>query len=152
VQVENALFAHDAVREVAVVPVPCEVHGEQVACVLLPLSLALLFGAARADSSLSCSAVVVLHPSTHPSRSSSARQPPPTESALRSIAASSLPRHAVPALIILVEVGAEEEGLPKNGTGKVVKGEVKQAAGAEWAKRGLGKKPARKEEQQRAKL
>lgn len=58
----------------------------------------------------------------------------------------------MPALIILVEVGAEEEGLPKNGTGKVVKGEVKQAAGVEWAKRGLGKKPARKEEQQRAKL
>ncbi|GAA5929081.1 hypothetical protein JCM3775_006730 [Rhodotorula graminis] len=128
VQVENALFAHDAVREVAVVPVPCEVHGEQVA------------------------AVVVLHPSTHPSRSSSARQPPPTEAALRSIAASSLPRHAVPALVILVEVGAEEEGLPKNGTGKVVKGEVKQVAAAEWEKRGLGKKPARKEEQARAKL
>ncbi|GAA5907296.1 hypothetical protein JCM8208_007146 [Rhodotorula glutinis] len=119
VQVENALFAHDAVREVAVVPVPCEVHGEQVA------------------------AVVVLHPSTHPSRSSSARQPPPTESALRSIAASSLPRHAVPALVLLFDEKVQGEGLPKNATSKVVKGDVKKLAAAEWERRGLGKKPTR---------
>ena len=44
------------------------------------------------------------------------------------------------------------EGLPKNATGKVVKGDVKKLAAGEWEKRGLGKKPVRKEEQQRAKL
>ena len=42
--------------------------------------------------------------------------------------------------------------MPKNATGKVVKGDVKKLAAAEWEKRGLGKKPVRKEEQQRAKL
>ncbi|GAA6049485.1 hypothetical protein JCM3770_007362 [Rhodotorula araucariae] len=125
VQVENALFAHDAVKEVAVVPVPCEVHGEQVA------------------------AVVVLHPPSHASRAAGARQPAPTEDNLRALAATLLPRHAVPALVVFH--ADEDEGLPKNATGKVVKGELKKVAAADWKRRGLGGKPSR-EEKERAKL
>ncbi|BGP37471.1 hypothetical protein JCM10450v2_001377 [Rhodotorula kratochvilovae] len=121
-QVENALFAHDAVKEVAVVPVPCEVHGEQVA------------------------AIVVLHPPSHASRAPNARQPPPTEANLRALAASLLPRHAVPALIVFHPEEDSEEGLPKNATGKVVKAELKKVAAEEWARRGLGKKTKREEE------
>jgi len=71
---------------------------------------------------------------------------------LRSIAAASLPRHAIPALVLLFDEKVQGEGLPKNATGKVVKGDVKKLAAGEWEKRGLGKKPVRKEELARAKL
>ncbi|BGP18940.1 hypothetical protein JCM10213_001961 [Rhodosporidiobolus nylandii] len=114
VQVENALFGHDAVREVAVVPVPCEMHGEQVA------------------------AVISLHPPLHPSRSP--HSPPCDEPALRALAAKQLPRHCVPAMIIFPQEYEGLEGLPKNATGKVLKGEVKKVAKREWEKRGLGKR------------
>ncbi|GAA6006302.1 hypothetical protein JCM10207_000595 [Rhodosporidiobolus poonsookiae] len=115
VQVEDALFkAHDAVKEVAVVPVPCEQHGEQVA------------------------AVVVLHPPSHPSRSPSS--PACTESSLRSLLGPLLPRHCVPALIVFPAEFDTDAGLPKNATGKVLKKEVKGVAEREWERRGLGKK------------
>ncbi|GAA6034938.1 hypothetical protein JCM8097_009375 [Rhodosporidiobolus ruineniae] len=117
VAVENALLLHPAVKEVAVVPVPCEVHGEQVA------------------------AVVVLHPPSHPSRSSS---PSSTvdDSSLRALAAEHLPRHTLPALVLFPAQYNKEggEGLPKNATGKVLKNEVKKLAREEWEKRGLGKR------------
>lgn len=128
-QVENALFAHDAVREVAVVAVPCDVHGEQVA------------------------AVVVLHPPSHTSRRSAAA--PPSEEVLREVARGLLPRHAVPALVVCLsdDEAASGDGLPKNATGKVVKAEVKLLALREWEKRGLGKKgPRGQMEAVRAKL
>lgn len=130
-QVENALFAHDAVREVAVVAVPCDVHGEQVA------------------------AVVVLHPPSHPSRRPGSPAPPPSEDVLREVARGLLPRHAVPALVVCLsdDEAASGDGLPKNATGKVVKAEVKLLALREWEKRGLGKKgPRGQMEAVRAKL
>ncbi|BGP22396.1 hypothetical protein JCM10295v2_001275 [Rhodotorula toruloides] len=114
VVVEDALFQHDAVKEVAVVAVPCEKHGEQVA------------------------AVIVLHPPSHPSRTSSSL-PPPTESSLQSLVASRLPKHCIPAMILFPAEYDTQEGLPKNATGKVLKNEVKKVAGREWVRRGLGK-------------
>ncbi|GAA5863277.1 hypothetical protein JCM1840_007466 [Sporobolomyces johnsonii] len=104
VSVENAIFQHDVVKEVAVVPVPCEVRGEEVA------------------------AVVVLHPS------SSRRAEPPTEQSLQALVASHLPKHCVPALVLFVE-----DELPRNATGKVLKGEVKKVAVSEWERRRANK-------------
>ncbi|GAA5928967.1 hypothetical protein JCM1841_006433 [Sporobolomyces salmonicolor] len=106
VSVENAIFQHDAVKEVAVVPVPCEVRGEEIA------------------------AVIVLH---HHS-SSSRRAEPPTEHSVQALVASQLPKHCVPALVVF----AEGE-LPRNATGKVLKGEVKKVAVSEWERRRANK-------------
>ncbi|CEQ39336.1 SPOSA6832_00846, partial [Sporobolomyces salmonicolor] len=108
VSVENAIFQHDAVKEVAVVPVPCEVRGEEIA------------------------AVIVLHP--HSSSSSSRRAEPPTEHSVQALVASQLPKHCVPALVVF----AEGE-LPRNATGKVLKGEVKKVAVSEWERRRANK-------------
>ncbi|BGP29607.1 hypothetical protein JCM10296v2_001346 [Rhodotorula toruloides] len=115
VVVEDALFQHDAVKEVAVVAVPCEKHGEQVA------------------------AVVVLHPPSHPSRTSTAL-PSPTESNLQNLVSTRLPKHCIPAMILFPAQWDTQEGLPKNATGKVLKNEVKAAARREWERRGLGGK------------
>ncbi|BGP05563.1 hypothetical protein JCM10049v2_001369 [Rhodotorula toruloides] len=117
VVVEDALFQHDAVKEVAVVAVPCEKHGEQVA------------------------AVVVLHPPSHPSRASTTL-PPPTEPDLQSLVASRLPKHCIPAMILFPSEWDTQEGLPKNATGKVLKNDVKSVARREWERRGLGGKDA----------
>ncbi|GAA5987527.1 hypothetical protein JCM11641_007175 [Rhodosporidiobolus odoratus] len=111
VSVENAVFRHEAVKEVAVVSVPCEVHGEQVA------------------------AVVVLHPPSHPSRSF----PTPSPSTLQSLVSHHLPRHCIPALIFFPE-DYQETGLPRNATGKVLKGEVRKVAEVEWVRRGMGRR------------
>ncbi|GAA5949329.1 hypothetical protein JCM21900_005606 [Sporobolomyces salmonicolor] len=105
VSVENAIFQHDAVKEVAVVPVPCEVRGEEIA------------------------AVIVLHPHSS-SSSSSRRAAPPTEHSVQALVAAQLPKHCVPALVVF----AEGE-LPRNATGKVLKGEVKKVAVSEWERR-----------------
>ncbi|GAA5836817.1 hypothetical protein JCM11251_005796 [Rhodosporidiobolus azoricus] len=111
VAVEYAISQHPAVKEVAVVPVPCEVHGEQVA------------------------AAVILHPPSHPSSSS-----PCTSSTLISLVSRSLPRHCIPALITFPpEYASAEDGLPKNPTGKVLKAEVKKVVGKEWERLGLGR-------------
>ncbi|GAA5898914.1 hypothetical protein JCM6882_004029 [Rhodosporidiobolus microsporus] len=113
VAVEYAISQHPAVKEVAVVPVPCDVHGEQVA------------------------AAVVLHPSSHPSRA----QGECTSSTLTALVASSLPKHCVPALVVFpAECNRADGELPKNPTGKVLKAEVKKVVGAEWEKSGLGRK------------
>ncbi|GJN88100.1 hypothetical protein Rhopal_001056-T1 [Rhodotorula paludigena] len=116
VLVEDALLQHPAVRECAVVPVPCPQHGEQVA------------------------ALVVLHPPSHPSRH---RTSDVSEAALAAHCATLLPRHAVPALVLFPsrESGAlegEEEGggLIKNATGKVLKKDLKAVAREEWERRG----------------
>ncbi|GAA6059165.1 hypothetical protein JCM10212_005510 [Sporobolomyces blumeae] len=71
VSVENAIFQHDAVKEVAVVPVPCEVRGEEVA------------------------AVCVLHEATRAPGTE-----PPTEQSLQALVASLLPKHCVPSMIL----------------------------------------------------
>lgn len=100
VMVEDALSHHAAVREAAVVPVPCEVHGEQVAAVVL----------------------------TRPEHAA------PSMKELQTHVASILPKHCVPALILF-----EKDDMPRNGTGKVLKNELKTSVLREWERRGLGR-------------
>lgn len=98
--VEDALSHHAAVKEAAVVPVPCEVHGEQVAAVVL----------------------------TRPDH------PVPSSKELQAHVASILPKHCVPALILF-----EQNDMPRNGTGKVLKNELRASTQREWERRGLGR-------------
>lgn len=121
VSVENAIFQHDGVKEVAVVPVPCPIRGEEVACV--PLSPVFLDSTAELIMPL-LSAVVVLHPSSRVSTS------PATEESLKALVTSLLPKHCVPAMILFTETE-----LPRNATGKVLKADVKKYAAVEWSKR-----------------
>ncbi|GAA5863970.1 hypothetical protein JCM8547_005298 [Rhodosporidiobolus lusitaniae] len=121
VLVENAILQHPTVKEVAVVPVKSEEHGEEVA------------------------AVVLLHPRSHPSHlpstSPSPSLPPPTASGLAALVASQLPKHCTPSLVFLNPPEyAGEEGVTKNATGKVLKEEVKKVVGREWERRGGGRR------------
>lgn len=124
----------------AVVAVPCEKHGEQVAYVHAFTSSSLR-DVERRLICATCRAVVVLHPPSHPSRASTTL-PPPTEPDLQSLVASRLPKHCIPAMILFPSEWDTQEGLPKNATGKVLKNDVKSVARREWERRGLGGKDA----------
>lgn len=58
----------------------------------------------------------------------------PSIKELQAHVASILPKHCVPALIVF-----EKDDMPRNGTGKVLKNELKASVQREWERRGLGR-------------
>lgn len=98
--VENALTSHPHIDEVAAIALPHPILGEVVG------------------------AVVTLR------ESAKARGVKVTEESILGHVRSKLPKHAMPAMVIIWE-----GGLPKNVNGKTMKKEIKSVAVKEWERR-----------------
>lgn len=103
----------DPGADCAVVPVPHARLGEVVSCVRSALQASANAG----------SAVVVVK--------ASAYADPPTAASLKALCATVLPSMAVPVLIVV-----QQEELPRNVTGKVLKRELKERMATVWARLG----------------